>query len=104
MQVQIVPPLLPQQPVTVQPMQHAQAKLKWLLEQVHMVRSTQPSICKKLVPTGARCVDKRVLGTGLSQQCRHNKEENEKLHKICNDYKARKVLLCLCFVLASAAL
>ena len=51
-----------------------QAQLKWLLEQVHMVRNravnTQPSICK-LVPTGTRCphqqiwdgvsVDKRVL-------------------------------------------
>ena len=84
------PPILPplqQQPllhlVTAQPMQpkqlpvapaQLQAQLKWLLEQVHMVRNravnTQPSICK-LVPTGTRCphqqkwdgvsVDKRVL-------------------------------------------
>jgi hypothetical protein len=41
---------------------------------------------------------------GLSQQCRHNKDENERLHTICNDYKARKVntrvfVLC-CAVLA----
>ena len=28
-----------------------------------------------------------------SQQCGHNKEEKEKLLKMCNDYKARKVLL-----------
>jgi hypothetical protein len=57
--------------------------------------------------TGTRCVDKRVLSHDRaassrivheiprlllwSQQCRHNKEENERLHKICNDYKARKV-------------
>jgi hypothetical protein len=89
----VPPPILPplqQQPllhlVTAQPMQpmqpkqlpvapaQLQAQLKWLLEQVHMVRNravnTQPSICK-LVPTGTRCphqqkwdgvsVDKRVL-------------------------------------------
>jgi hypothetical protein len=51
----ILPPLQQQHLVTVQPMQpkqltQLQAQLKWLLEQVHMVRNrsvnTQPSICK----------------------------------------------------------
>lgn len=78
------------QPVQL-PLTHAQAKLKWLLEQVHMVRgrsvNTHPSIAD------------RNSVAGLSQQCGHNKEEKEKLHKMCNDYKARKVLLC-CVVLA----
>jgi hypothetical protein len=62
-QVQLVPPIPPILPplqqqhlVTVQsmqpmqPMQPAPAQLKWLLEQVHTVRSrsvnTQPSICR----------------------------------------------------------
>ena len=28
---------------------------------------------------------------GAPQQCKDNKEEKEKLHKICHDYKAKKV-------------
>ena len=27
----------------------------------------------------------------VPQQCKDNKEEKEKLHKICQDYKAKKV-------------
>jgi hypothetical protein len=28
---------------------------------------------------------------GVPQQCKGNKEEKEKLHKICHDYKAKRV-------------
>ncbi len=28
----------------------------------------------------------------MPQQCKDNKEEREKLHKICQDYKAKKVM------------
>lgn len=94
---QPIPLPLQQQPlVTVQPMQPmqpAQAKLKWLLEQVHVVRS------RSVKHTAFDKNRHSMLSAGLSQQCRHNKEEKERLHKICNDYKARKVCY-VCVVLA----
>ncbi len=31
-------------------------------------------------------------GAGAPQQCKDNKEEREKLHGICQDYKAKKVM------------
>ena len=32
-----------------------------------------------------------ALIPGAPQQCKDNKEEKDKLHKICQDYKAKKV-------------